>query len=445
VPTWCPPWHEVFRNGPRKKLTKRSVDAAQPRAARYEIYDPELKGFVLRVETSGVKTFAIRYRAGRNGRTAPKRFLIIGRYGPLTPDEARKRARELLGAVAKGDDPARQRDENRAAMSLKELADAFMAEHVEPKRKLNTLSHYRILLRKHVLPDLGHRRAHEITRAEMARLHHKMRDRPFVANRVLAVVAAMYAWGGKVGYVPESITPASRIERYREQGRERYLTTHELMRLGEAIRIAETVGATWAPNPMKKTKHAPKEENRRVRISPYAAAAIRLLILTGARLREILHLQWDQVDFERGVLWLPDTKSGKKVLVLGAAALHVMAEVPRAGRYVIASDDPGRPRRDLKRPWDVVTKLADLNGVRLHDLRHSFASVGVSGGMGLPIVGALLGHTQQRTTAKYAHLANDATRRAADTISGTIAAALAPERQPAAIAPLRLKRGHGNA
>jgi integrase len=142
---------------------------------------------------------------------------------------------------------------------------------------------------------------------------------------------------------------------------------------------------------------------------------------------------------------LPDTKSGKKALVLGAAALHVMAEVPRAGRYVIASDDPGRPRRDLKRPWDVVTKLADLNGVRLHDLRHSFASVGVSGGMGLPIVGALLGHTQQRTTAKYAHLANDATRRAADTISGTIAAALAPERQPAAIAPLRLKRGHGNA
>jgi integrase len=216
--------------------------------------------------------------------------------------------------------------------------------------------------------------------------------------------------------------PASGIEKFREEARERYLSEPELLRLGEAIREAETVGIPWVRK--SKSKHARKIVNRITNIGPHAAAALRLLIFTGGRLREILDLQWDHVDLQRGLLFLPDSKTGKKTIVLGVAALGVVENLPRVGKFVIAGTDNDKPRADLQRPWALVSKRANLAGLRLHDLRHSFASVGAGSGFGLPVIGKLLGHSNSKTTERYAHLAADPLRRACDAISGSIARAM---------------------
>jgi integrase len=173
-----------------------------------------------------------------------------------------------------------------------------------------------------------------------------------------------------------------------------------------------------------KAKHLPKTKNRYTKIGPFAAAALRLLLFTGCRLREILHLKWENVDTERGLLFLADSKTGKKTVVLNAPALAVLTGLDRIGSYVVPGDDPEKPRADLKGPWEAVSKRAGLDGVRLHDLRHTYASFGAGSGLGLPIIGKLLGHTQASTTQRYAHLDNDPLRRASEHIGGTIAAAL---------------------
>jgi integrase len=235
----------------------------------------------------------------------------------------------------------------------------------------------------------------------------------------------MFSWAVQRGLLPEShVNPAGRIERYREHKRERFLTSEELARLGDALREGETIGLPWRGE--YGSKHTPKEENRRSVLDPFAAAAIRLLILTGARLREILDAQWQHVDFERGVIFLPDSKTGHNAVYLSAAALEVLAALPRieGNPHIIAGDKMGQPKADLKKPWQAVTRAADLEGVRIHDLRHSFASIGVGASLGLPIIGKLLGHSQAATTHRYAHLDADPLRRAADTIGATIAAAM---------------------
>jgi integrase len=214
-----------------------------------------------------------------------------------------------------------------------------------------------------------------------------------------------------------------------ERGRERFLSVIELTRLGEAIREGETIGLPYGVDETKpKAKHAPKAENRRTVIGPHAAAALRLLIFTGARLREILGLKWEWVDLERGLLLLPDSKTGKKAIVLNAPAMKVLADLPRLGAYVISGQSAGTddetPRADLNRPWRAVAKRAGLVGVRLHDLRHTHASFGAGAGLGLPIIGKLLGHAQATTTARYAHLDIDPLRRASEHIGSQLAAAI---------------------
>jgi integrase len=232
------------------------------------------------------------------------------------------------------------------------------------------------------------------------------------------------------------MNPARGINKFRETRRERFLNGDELERLGQAIREAETTGIPWivhVANP--KTKHVPKQK-RFTRIDPSAAAALRLLLFTGCRLREILHLKWENFDPERNLLFLPDSKTGRKTIVLNAPALAVLNDLRRIGPYVIPGSTTDRPRSDLKRPWAIVTKQAGLVGVRLHDLRHTYASFGAGGGLGLPIIGRLLGHAHATTTAKYAHLDNDPLRHASEAIAARIAAALNGDRKTT-IVPLR--------
>ena len=414
--------------GMKARITKRVVDGLKSTGTEYFAWDPELKGFGVRVRPSGAKSYVVKYSAG-SGRGAPTRRMTVAHAGKITPDQARDLAKKVLGSVAHGADPAAAKADERQAETLNELAAVFLAQHVDAKRKASTAEQYRDALERLVLPELGMRKAGKVTVAEIAKLHAKLGEHPYQANRMLAVVGSLYSFAAKRHLVPHGMNPARGIEKYPEEGRERFLSTDELTRLGDALREAETVGLPYAVDGAKpKAKHAPKEENRRTVIGPHAAAAMRLLILTGARLREILHLRWEHIDFERGMLFLPDSKTGKKAIVLNAPALDVLANLPRVGAYVIAGNSAGKEgeqaRADLKRPWAAVAKRAGLDGVRIHDLRHTHASVGAGAGLGLPIIGKLLGHAQASTTARYAHLDADPLRRASDRIGSHIAAAM---------------------
>jgi integrase len=420
------------------RLTKRSVDGLLARGAEYVAWDSEIAGFGVRVRSTGAKTYIVQYRAGA-GRKAPTRKLTLGTVGKLTAEEARSLAKKAVGSVAHGADPAAQRAEDRKGVTVAELAAVFLSEHVSAKRRAGTAAHYRDVLDRIAIPALGRLKADRVSRADLAKLHLKWKSTPYQANRVLAVVGSMYGFGAKHGLVAEGMNPARGIERYSEDSRERFLSTDELVKLGAAIRKAERKGITWEVTEWKPTsKHIPKKKRRTV-IGPHAAAAIRLLLFTGCRLREILHLRWEHVDFERGLLFLPNTKTGRKTIVLNVPALAVLKGLERIGSYVVASEQPDEPRADLKRPWAMVTREARLEGLRIHDLRHSFASFGAGGGLGLPIVGKLLGHASAVTTARYAHLDADPLRVASERIGSTIAAALGESvlRKAGAVVKLR--------
>ena len=409
---------------PTQRITKRVVDGLKAQDSEYAIWDAQMPGFGVRVRPTGSMSYVVVYRAG-SGRGAPVRRYTIAGIGKIAPESARTRAKAILVRVAHGHDPAGERANERGTLTIAALADRFMSEHVEQKRKPGTVAFYGHLLEKIIKPQLGATKADKVTRAQVARLHAKLKTTPFQANRVLAVIGSMYAFAGRSGIVPEGINPARRIEQFKEHRRERFLTGEELERLGSAIREAETKGIPWDVDEEKpKSKNLPKAKNLFTKIGPFAAAAIQLLLFTGCRLREILHLKWEQVDLERGLLFLPDSKTGRKTIILNAPALAVLTKLERVGSYVIPGDDLEKPRADLKRPWEAVSKRAGLYGVRLHDLRHTYASFGAGGGLGLPIIGKLLGHTQASTTQRYAHLDNDPLRRASEQIGGTIAAAL---------------------
>jgi integrase len=277
-----------------------------------------------------------------------------------------------------------QKATERGTPTVAELADRFMADHVRAKRRAGTAEFYRDILDRIVKPTVGTTKADKLTRLQVGRLHSSLADTPFQANRVLAAVGSMYSFAGHAGFLPEGTNPARGIEKFKESRRERFLTSEELGRLGRAIREAETTGIPWTVDESKpNAKHVPKAK-RSTRIALSAAAALRLLMFTGCRLREILLLRWEHVDIERGCLFLPDSKSGRKTVILNARALAVLNAMERVGPYVVPGDDPQQPRHDLKRPWDAVTKRAGLTGVRLHDLRHTYASFGAGGGLGLP-------------------------------------------------------------
>jgi integrase len=424
---------------PRQKITNRLVSHLECTGREYTVWDETLRGFGVRVRNSGAKAYVVVYRAGV-GRGAPVRRDTIAAVGKITPERARARARAILGVVAHGGDPASQKATERGTPTVAELGDRFMADHVRPKRKRGTAEFYRDILDRIVKPALGTTKADKLTRLQVGKLHSSLSDTPFQANRMLAVVGSMYAFASRAGIVPEGTNPGRGIDKFKEGRRERFLTGEELGRLGSAIREAETTGIPWTVDETKATAKHVRKENRYTRIAPSAAAALRLLLFTGCRLREILHLQWAHVDFERGCLFLPDSKSGRKTIILNAPALSVLNALKQVSPYVVPGDDPEKPRHDLKRPWDAVTKRAELTGVRLHDLRHTYASFGAGGGLGLPIIGRLLGHSQAATRARYAHLDNDPLRYASEAIATRIAAALAGNRK-ASVRPLRRKSG----
>jgi integrase len=456
------------------RLTKRSVDALAPQAKPFTAFDLDVKGFGVRIHPTGRKVWVIEYRPGGGGRGVAKtRYTFATLAEVLTPEEARKRARHLLGHVREGRDPARERAEQREAATVQHLAERFMAEEIGPTRKPGTVRNYRKLLDKHILPMFGEKRARDVTYSDVAKLHRayrKLLDKHILpmfgekrardvtysdvaklhratgergqvtANRSIELLRALFNWAVKAGELPKGHdNPAAGITRFREEPRETFLDETQLARLGATLALAETDGLPYYVDEAgPKAKHAPKPGNRRVKVSAHATGAIRLLLLTGCRLREILTLKWADVDLGRGLINLPDEKSktGKRSVLINAP-VDALAQI-RIGDYVVAGDRADQPRADLQRPWMQIKKHAGLDGVRLHDLRHTHASYGAGAGLGLPVIGALLGHRQASTTMRYSHLHDSVTRRASETIGATIAAALGqPVKPPANVLPIR--------
>jgi integrase len=409
---------------PILKLTKRAIDGIGPVERPTVFYDSDLTGFCLKVLPSGAKRWCVEYRSGSGGRGVGKTRMVLGSTSAMTPDQARVSARTILGAVALGQDPARKRSTERAMPTFAEFGERYLSEEAEAKLKPRTVVNYRIYLRKHAAPLLGTRKLDALDSADVSKLHRRIgKAKPMTANRVVEFVGSVYRYAAVCGLVAKGHNPASHVQAFREQRRERFLSSAELGRLGDAIREAETVGIPWVVDEdQPNAKHIPK--NGRTQIGPHVAAALRLLILTGARLREILELKWEYVDLQRGLLLLPDSKTGRKAIMLNAPAVAILEKLPRVDDYVIASDIKGQPRHDLNKPWKLVSTRSGLEGVRIHDLRHTHASYGAGAGFGLPIIGKLLGHSQPATTARYAHLDNDPLRRASNEIAKQIAVAM---------------------
>jgi integrase len=379
------------------KITKRAVDLLSPNGGDAFRWDAELKGFGVRCRPSGAKYYILKMRAG--GR---QRWLTIGRHGsPWTPDTARREAIRLLGVKAAGGDPATERDRRRGALTIGSLADRFLSEHVNEHCKPRTQDEYRRAVEHYIKPALGHHSIATLTRWDVVQFHHCHRDRPYQANRSLAVLSKMINLAEAWGLRPDGQNPCRHVKKYREQKRERYLNREELKRLGAVL-----------------------DEIRRDQ--PFTAAAIGLLTLTGARLTEILTLRWDYVDLDDGLLRLPDSKTGAKAIYLNDAAINLLRSVPKMAHnpFVIAGKKDGGRLINLQKPWRRIRTAAGLDNVRIHDLRHTFASLGASAGMSLPLIGKLLGHSQPATTARYAHLAADPIRAAANEIGKLISAAM---------------------
>jgi integrase len=382
-------------------LTKRVCDAAKPYPTRdMTVWDGALRGFGLRVWPSGRKVFVIQYRNAQ-GRI---RRLTVGDFGRLTLEEARREARTLLGNVDKGRDPLGERQQDRAGATVAQLAARYLVEHAEAKKKPRSVAEDRRLLDKRVLPPLGRRKVADLTRADLAKLHHSLRGTPIEANRTLALLSKMLSLAEQWGLRPDASNPCRHIEKFRERNRERFLSGDELRRIGEVLASAERTGVEMSS----------------------AVTAVRLLLLTGARRSEVLTLRWSEVDLERACLRLADSKTGAKVIPLAAPALAVLASAPRLDEnpYVCWGSRPGEHLIGLQKIWERLRRRAGLEGLRLHDLRHNYASIGVAAGMGLPIIGSILGHSSPATTARYAHLADDPRRAAAEQIAGHIAASL---------------------
>ena len=366
-----PPWCRLVEVMPQIKISRRSITALHRVEKPTIFYDTELTGFGLKVQPSGASSWIIEYRPGAGGRSVNARRLVLGGLNTLTPDEARKLAASLLAKVKLGADPAAERSQARKAENVAELLELFMSNHIRPKKKSRTAVLFEGYVRNHIRPALGQQKAPTLTRSEVERLHRSIgQTNPVTANRVVAFLAAAYSYGQRTSVLPkETVNPAAGIEKFREQTRERFLTEAELARLGEAIREAETIGISW-PEPdgsNSKSKHAPKlPENRVTLISPHAGGALRLLIFTGARLREILDLQWDHVDLERGLLFLSDSKTGKKTIVPEGAACSVLVNLARGGKYVITGNDPEKPRADLQRPWALICRRAAASSILSH-------------------------------------------------------------------------------
>lgn len=392
----------------RARLTEVSISRLRARETRYDVYDGAVAGLAVRVGKSGSKAFALYYRANRRLRCA-----TLGRVGVLTLDQARKRAKVMLGKAADGNDPLAAKELAKNDLTVNQVAKQWLAD-LDRRKKARTMRGYRSAVTKHVAPRLGGRAIGSIDTKDVATLHMRLRATPYLANRVVSALSSMMSWCERRGLREQGKNPCRLIERFSETPRKRYLTDVEYARLGRAIREAESSGS----------------------ISPIPLMAIKLMLLTGCRPIEVLTLRRPMVDLDSGVFRLGDSKTGPKTVFLPPEAVELLRNWPRFAGTDYVLPGTGRRKRgthlvNYSRAWAKLCKAAKLVDCRPYDARHSFASVALSsGGHSLGVIGELLGHNQAATTKRYSHLHEEAAKKAATTTGGTIAAALSAEVKP---------------
>lgn len=389
-----------------KKITARAVkDLSAPENANKIVWDSELKGFGIRVTSAGDVSFFLNYRA--HGR---QRRYKIGRAPEWTPDAARAEAATLKPLIdSKGYDPLAEKQRARGEPTFRDLETEYLERHYSAEASANSKRNDRQMLESIILPRLGGLRVKAINSRDIEKIHHDLKETPYRANRVLALLSSMFEEARAWKWATEN--PARGVERYEEHRRERWLQDEELGRLHAAL-----------------DKYQDQQ----------AANAIRLIALTGSRKSEVLKATWDEIDLERGVWTKPShhTKQRKREHIpLSAAALELLRGMKpkNAMGPLFPGKDGTAARVSLRKPWTQICKAAGLASalivkgkrrkevtkwkptLRIHDLRHTFASHLVSKGTSLQIVGKLIGHTQMATTMRYAHLADGALRDATNT------------------------------
>lgn len=401
------------------KITKQVVDKAEITKADYFIWDDRLSGFGVKISKGGRKTFICQYRIG-SGRRAQTRRMTIGAFGaPWTADAARQEAKRLLGRVAHGEDPAKAKQDQKKQLTLTELCDLYLDQGVRTKKQ-STIDTDKGRIERHIKPLLGRKKIDQVTKADVKRFMNDVasgktaldvktkkfgraivRGGEGTATRTVGLLGGIFSFAIDAGLLENN--PAHGVKRFKDKKGERFLNAKELKRLGDALVEAEEKGLNF-----------------------YGIQIIRLLILTGARKGEIEKLKWSEVDFDNGYLRLEDSKTGQKAFPLNAPALEVVSAIPRVKntRFVFPAEIGPNHYQGTPKVWRKVRALAQLEDVRLHDLRHSFASVAVSGGASLPLVGALLGHADAATTQRYAHFHNDPVKAASEKVAGEIASVI---------------------
>jgi integrase len=398
--------------GHRVRLTKVAVERIGPGET---LWDSDVRGFGVRCQRQA-KNYVLKTRL--NGR---QRWFTIGEHGsPWTPTTARKEALRLLGEVHSGAGVEDLRQGRRGLPTMADLCQRFLDDFALEHKKPSSVRMDRKNIDNHVIPLLGTELVSEMTRADVDAFKRAVRDGrtakknakgprsgyrggavvsggPGVANRCLALLSKMFNLAELWEIRPNNSNPVRHVTKYEESKNERYLDGAELKRLAATLAEAEKSGSE----------------------SPFIVGAIRLLIFTGARLGEILTLRWDYVDLDRSIVDLPVSKTGKKRMYLNTLAKDVLTALPRVegNPHVIVGNRPGAHLVNITKPWYRIRTAADIEDVRIHDLRHSFASIAVSAGLTLPLIGKLLGHKKSATTERYAHLADDPIRAANEKIA----------------------------
>jgi integrase len=427
----------------RGKLTKRSVDALKSDVRDQFIWDTEIPGFGCKVTPKGARIYVLQYgRLGRDHR------VTIGRHGSdVTAEQARLEALRLRGVVAAGENPTTVNTRGQSASTIADLGERYMIEYAKEHKKPSAVAQDRRNLDNHILPLIGKLLISSVESSDVTRLMRdvaagktkkdektKLRGRrivrggEIVANRVQALLSKMFELAEEWKIRPKGSNPCRGLKHYTENRVERFLSADEFSRLGAALAAAES-GRLMISEANQNTASTKKRGGQR-KIGPRSEkrsviAAIRLLLFTGCRVGEILSLQWSHVHLDRRLLLLPDSKTGAKAVYLSDTAIRVLTDIKRdpTSAYVLTGTPPDKPIVSLRKPWVNICTAAKIHNLRLHDLRHSFASIGAADGVSLQMIGALL-DTQPTTTARYAHLAASPLHDAVDAIGAKIAAAM---------------------
>ena len=392
------------------KFTERSIRDLRVESGRQIFFDDTVKGLVVKVSDSGHKAFYIFYRLGR-GRKYPKQHLKLGDVGQpptLTVKDAQDRARELLGQVVQGLDPAKMIKEANTEQTVKECLDLFLEEYVLHRLKPKTISLYGGIIKNHLVPAIGRLKVTSVTHRDIAAIHNKLKEKKFMANRVLSLASKFFNWCESNGFRPRGNNPADGIEKYYEEVKSEFLDITEIEALNDGIRKMEAQGS----------------------FDPLAGNALRLLMLTGARLNEILSLKWANIDWAENMFKISVKKvrgkSEERTLPLTDQIRTILLSMrgnEPTNDYVFPSEKSKSGHIEgLRRPWDFVCAQSDLEGRwRKHDLRHAYASLGINTGIPIEFVQQLLGHSDIRTTGRYAHKAPRVTREMAKIVGKKLA------------------------